>query len=232
VPLYLQVTGHSATDAGIRLLTSPVGLSVSSIGSGYIMKRTGRYVTLGITLVLAVVAGVAILSTLNEATPAWVTSVALLFIGGGHGGMLTVSLLACIAAVDHQYQAVITSATCESSPPEFLTTSNLNTRLDLARSLGATIGITIGSAVYQNILKERLWERFGDEPGAAERIGRIRDDLDELKHLPPGWQEGVMSSFMEAFRGVWLTMLGLSILALICISLMRQHVLHNSLDRK
>jgi hypothetical protein len=93
------------------------------------------------------------------------------------------------------------------------------------------VGITIGSAVYQNILKARLWDRFGREPGAAEEIRRIRDDLDELKHLPPGWDEGVISSFVEAFKGVWFTMLGLSIAALICVSLMRQHVLHDNLAR-
>jgi hypothetical protein len=86
--------------------------------------------------------------------------------------------------------------------------------------------------VYQNLLKARLWDRFGDYPNAAEIIGRIRDDLGELKHLPPGWEDGVLDSFMEAFRGVWLTMLGLVILALICVSLMKQHVLHATLARR
>ena len=70
--------------------------------------------------------------------------------------------------------------------------------------------MTIASTVYQNILKARLWERFGDRPDAADVIGRIRDDLGEIAHLPPGWYEGVLRSFMEAFRGVWFSMLGLA----------------------
>ena len=98
--------------------------------------------------------------------------------------------------------------------------------------MGATIGVTIGSAVYQNILKTRLWERFGDEPGAAEQIRRIRDDLKELQHLPEGWRPGVMASFMEAFHGVWYTMLGLCVLALVCVAMMKQHTLHHTIDRK
>ena len=40
-------------------------------------------------------------------------------------------------------------------------------------------------------------------------IQRVRDDLDEIRKLPPGWYEGVLESFMEAFRGVWFTLLGL-----------------------
>ena len=103
---------------------------------------------------------------------------------------------------------------------------------DLARSLGGTIGITVGSAVYQNVLKARLWDHFGDLPNAAEEIGRIRDDLSELLHLPDGWYDGVIESFMDAFRGVWLTTLGLSIAGLICVSLMRHYTLHATLDRR
>lgn len=127
--------------------------------------------------------------------------------------MLTVTLLACLAAVDHSHQATVTSATYAF------------------RSVGGTVGITIASTIYQNVLKTQLWERFGGLPGAADEIHRIRDDLDELKHLPGGWYVGVVASFMEAFRSVWFTMLGLSIVGLICVSLMKQHKLHSTLSR-
>ena len=41
-------------------------------------------------------------------------------------------------------------------------------------------------------------------------IRRVRDDIDEIQRLPDGWYEGVLASFMEAFRGVWFTLLGLA----------------------
>lgn len=94
------------------------------------------------------------------------------------------------------------------------------------------MGVTVGSAIYQNILKARLWDRFGDEPGGADEIKHIRDSLDRLKHLPEGWHDGVIDSFMEAFRGVWLTMLALAIGGLICVSMIKQHTLHSTLDRR
>ncbi|CRK03143.1 hypothetical protein BN1708_009613 [Verticillium longisporum] len=214
VPLYLQVIGLSATDAGLRLLPSPLGISVFSLGCGYLMKKTGRYLLLGTAVLTLLTIAVAVLCSFDEKTPTWTGGLVFFMAGGGYGGMLTITLLACIAAVDHSQQAVITSATY------------------LARSCGGTIGVTVGSAVYQNILKTNLWARFSDYPHAAEIIARIRDDLDELHRLPPGWKQGVVESFMGAFRGVWLTMLGLSILALICISLMRQHTLHATLERR
>lgn len=89
----------------------------------------------------------------------------------------------------------------------------------------------MASAVYQNTLKERLWDRFGDAPGASELIPRILDGLEGLKNLPEGWWNGVIASFMEAFRGVWLMTLCWAILAAISVSFMIQHKLHSRLDR-
>ncbi|KAI8633204.1 major facilitator superfamily transporter [Xylariaceae sp. FL1651] len=213
IPLYLQTHGVSAAGAGLVLLFSPLGICISSVGSGYIMKKTGRYVGLGIMAVSLQLAAVVILNTLRQDSPIWPLRVAFFLFGSGQGGMLTITLLACLAAIDHTHQATITSATYAF------------------RSVGSAVGVTVGSAIYQNVLKTQLWERFGDLPNAAEEIRRIRDDIDELNHLPEGWYEGVSASFMEAFRGVWFAMLGIAIMAVISVSLMKQHKLYSTLTR-
>ncbi|KAI0600484.1 major facilitator superfamily domain-containing protein [Biscogniauxia sp. FL1348] len=212
-PIYLQTRGDSATDAGLVILFAPIGICVCSVGSGLIMKKTGRYVGLGIFSVVLVLVSMVILTTLSENSPRWPLMITFLLLGSGHGAMLTITLVACLATVDHSHQATITSATYAF------------------RSVGSTVGITIASAIYQNVLKSQLWERFGDQPGAAEEIGRIRDDIDELNHLPEGWHDGVMASFMEAFRSVWFTTVALALVALISVSLMKQHKLHSTLSR-
>lgn len=213
VPIYLQSRGYSATSSGLVILFAPIGICICSVGSGLIMKKTGRYLALGILAVTLQLLCVIILTTLNENSPKWPLMIAFLLLGSGQGAMLTVTLLACLAAVDHSHQATVTSATYAF------------------RSVGGTVGITIASAIYQNVLKEQLWSRFGEMPGAADEIHRIRDDLDELKHLPEGWYDGVIASYMEAFRSVWFAMLGLIILGLISVSLMKQHKLHSTLSR-
>ncbi|ERS99322.1 MFS multidrug transporter [Sporothrix schenckii 1099-18] len=215
VPLYLQVRGYSAAEAGVRLLSSPLAVSFTSVGSGLVMKSTGRYVRLGVAALVIFVSGYALavvgLSSIDSAPVFPFAS--LFFIGGGFGAMLTITLLACIASVAQSRQAVITSATYAF------------------RSVGGTLGLTLASAVYQNILRKELWARFGHLPGAAEEIARIRDDLGELQHLPPGWHDGVIASFMDAFRGVWLMGLGLGGIGLVAMALMKQHTLHSTLSR-
>lgn len=214
IPLYMQVLGYNTAEVGLRLIGASIGTGISSFSSGYAMKRTGKYLGLGIFVLLLNVAGLAVTCTLGRESNGWTPMTGLFLVGLGYGAMLTITMVACVAAVDHSQQAVVTSATYAF------------------RSIGSTLGITIASAIYQNELRSRLWRRFGDLPGAAEEIARIRDDLGELKRLPDGWRDGVIASFMEAFSGVWYMALGLGVLSLVCISLMRQHKLHDTLTRK
>jgi len=177
------------------------------------MRKTGTYKLLLMISMAVFVTSDGLFGTMKLDTSKWLPALYLFILGTGFGGMLTTTLIALIAAVDHKHQAVITSA------------------LYAFRSTGSTLGITICSAVYQNILRRELFARFGDEPGAREQIQRIRDSLEELDHLPPGWKPGVLDSLMDALRGVFLTGLAMSILAFISAAFIRQHVLHTNLER-
>lgn len=214
-PIYFRaVHSLSTTAAGVRLIPQSVGASVGSLSAGLIMNRTGKYRLLGMLTLVVFVLGTGLMCLLDLHTGTWLASTALFLIGLGYGSMLTVTLLAVIAAVAHEHQAVITSATYAF------------------RSTGSTIGITIASAAYQNLLKTRLYDRFGGQEGADDEIARIRDRFDELERLPPGWKEGVLLSYVEALRGVWVAAVGVAVLGLVAGSFIRQHLLHNNLARK
>ncbi|KAI0099798.1 major facilitator superfamily domain-containing protein [Nemania sp. FL0031] len=214
VPLYLQVRGDSATAAGLKILPVSFGTSAGALGTGYLMKRTGKYVGLVISCILALTFGIGMFTFQNENTPAILTSIAFVIVGGGYTAVFGITQVACLAAVDHTQQAVVTSCTY------------------LARSLGSTIGITLASVLYQGTLRAALWGRFGADPNAAGKIQRILDDLSELGNLPDEWVEGVIQSFMGAFLNVWLMMLIWAVVALICILPIKQHQLHVTLERK
>ena len=214
LPLYFQVQGFSATGAGVRLIPQAIGTSFGSLGSGFVMRASGRYRSLNLAAVSLQVAAGALICTLDISTPAWLPFIYFLLLGLAYGSMLTITLVALISAVDHQHHAVVTSASYAF------------------RSTGSTIGITVASAVFQNTLKSGLWSRFGGRKHAAELIARLRDSLDEIWKLPGDWQPGVLDAYMNSLRAVFLTLLGLTVLGALASLAMREHKLHNNLARR
>ncbi|KAF2755758.1 MFS multidrug transporter [Pseudovirgaria hyperparasitica] len=215
VPIYFQVNGMSATRAGARLVPQAFGTAIGGMLAGYGMRITGRYYALMMSSEASrLMALILIAVTLVPGSPMWPPFIYLFITGTSYTVMLVITLLALIAAVDHEHQAVITSASYA------------------CRATGSTIGITIASAVFQNILKSELWRTFGDQPGAADEIGRIRDSVDEIKSLPIGWYPGVLDSYVTAFRSVWWTCAGLAVLGMVSSAFMREHKLHATLERK
>jgi MFS family permease len=213
-PIYFQVEGLSPTEAGVRLIPQSVGTALGSIATGLLMRWTGRYYGLNIGIQVIFIAACLIISTFTLDTPAWEPYLAFLMSGTGYSGMLTTTLLALISAVDHEHQAVITSASYAF------------------RSTGSVIGITIASAVFQNVLKMKLWATLGGRQGAADIIGRLRDSLDEIGKLPLELRVEVRGAYMDALRGVFLTTLGLSVMGALVSLAMREHKLHSNLERR
>ena len=216
VPIYFQaIQGFSTTQVGARLIPTSVGAAVGSMSSGILMRATGRYYWLNATAQFGMVVATGLIATLfHRDLPVWPPFLILLLHGSAYGAMLTVTLLALLAAVGHEHQAVITSASYAF------------------RSTGSTIGITIASAVFQNILKTGLWARFGDYPDAENIIQKIRDDVDEVNKLGPKWRTEVVSVYEEALNGVWIVVLILAVTGALISLGMKEHVLHKKLDRK
>ncbi|KAL8699204.1 MAG: hypothetical protein Q9201_006132 [Fulgogasparrea decipioides] len=210
-PIYFQVKGLSTTAAGARLIPSSVGVGFGSVGSGLIMRWTGRYYYLSICSQIIFLVSLAMYATMQLDPPSWEPFVAFLLSGIGYSGMLTITLLALIAAVAHIHQAVITSASYAF------------------RSTGSTIGISIASAVFQNILNLRLQSRF---PHSHDLIDKLRDSLDEIQNLEPGPKGRAMACYMEALRGVFIATLGIGVLGAVVSLFMREHTLHSNLARK
>ncbi|KAI0198246.1 major facilitator superfamily domain-containing protein [Astrocystis sublimbata] len=91
IPLYLQVRGDSATTAGLKILPVSLGTSAGALVTGYLMKKTGRYVGLVISSVLAMTFGIAMFTFQDENSSGWLTSVAFLIVGGGYTAQAVVT---------------------------------------------------------------------------------------------------------------------------------------------
>ncbi len=179
------------------------------------MRATGKYRWLNLFMqAIMITASSLILATFNTTVEDVPPFIYLFMDGFAYGSMLTITLISLIAAVDHKYQAVITSASYAF------------------RSTGSSIGITIASAVFQNLLTMSLYRRFGDEPGAADQIRRIRENVNEVKHLPPTWHDGAIAAYVDALRGVWTVVLGFALAGAFVSLFIREQTLHKTLERK
>jgi EmrB/QacA subfamily drug resistance transporter len=111
IPLYLQiVVGLSPTASGFAMLPMVLGLMVSSIGSGQLISRTGKYrwlPTIGIALVAA---GYALLTTLRVDSSVWLLSAIMVLVGLGLGMVQQALTLATQSAVEPRDMGVATSA--------------------------------------------------------------------------------------------------------------------------
>ena len=72
LPLYLQeVQGASPTVSGLQMMPMMLGLLLTSIGSGQIISRTGRYKVFPIVGCAVFTVGLYLLSLMDRARPAF-----------------------------------------------------------------------------------------------------------------------------------------------------------------
>ena len=214
-PIFFQIQGRSAKEAGLLLIPTSVGAALGGIASGMMIRASGRYYLLNIVVQILFLLPLGLATRFDLHTPVVLPIVYFFFTGLAYAGKLTVTVTALIAAVQQKHQAVITSASYA------------------CRGTGSAIGIAVCSLVFQNILKRRLWEEFGREDEAASIIGRLRDNLREIKYLPNnGWMLDAEDAYMDALRGVFWTIFGLGALGTVASLFMREHTLHKSLARR
>ena len=143
MPVYLQVVkGISPSQAGMALTPMMGGLLVTSIVSGQIISRTGRYRIFPILGTAAMAAGLWLLSTLGSESAISTASVFMLVLGLGLGMVMPVLVLAVQNAVDYRDLGVATSGAT------------------LFRSVGGSLGVSLFGAIFAAGLTSELAERF------------------------------------------------------------------------
>ena len=163
-PLFFQVTiGMSAAASGRVLAPIVVGLIIGNVLSGQLVARTGGYyraqAVVGTAILLA---GLYLLSSMNEnASPTW--AMGCVFVAGvGVGGTLSTFRLAVQNSVPFRLVGGATSA------------------LQFCRLLSGTIGLAVLGVVLSRSLSARLDETLPESVKAALPPGH----LDAIKNDP------------------------------------------------
>jgi MFS family permease len=143
LPLYLQIVkGHSPTESGLLLTPMMAGVLVTSIASGNLISRTGRYRPFPIAGTAIAAVAIFLLSRLAVSTPIWLGALYMLVLGLGLGMVMQVLVLAAQNAVPYEMLGVATSGAT------------------LFRQIGGAIGVSIFGAIFANRLSAELAARL------------------------------------------------------------------------
>ncbi|MDL9947234.1 MDR family MFS transporter [Gordonia sp. ABSL11-1] len=187
LPLFLQsVQGATATSSGLRMIPMMVGLLITSIGSGQIISRTGRYKIFPIVGCGIFTVALYLLSTMDRTTSEVMTSVYLFVLGVGLGMVMQVLVLAVQNAVEYRDLGTGTSGA----------------------TFFRTIGSSVGVAAFGAVFNTRLDTLLTSEPPAGA-VGRCSAEVLEASTLslpscPPNVQDWFLDGFTDAFHVVFL----------------------------
>jgi MFS family permease len=152
LPLYLQVVKNSTpSEAGMQLLPMMCGLMLTSIVSGRLISKIGKYRVFPIVGTLLACVAMGLLATLNNDTSVWLLYMYICLLGMGLGMVMQVLILAVQNSVDFKYMGVATSGAT------------------LFRSIGGSIGVAAFGALFTNQLHTKLADTFRTMPSCRIR---------------------------------------------------------------
>ena len=139
VPLYLQVVkGSSPSHAGMQMLPMMGGILFTSILSGFLISKIGKYRIFPIVGTSFIAIAMALFSTLGTHTANLAFYAFMGLLGMGLGLVMQVLVLAVQNAVDYKHMGVATSGAT------------------LFRSIGGCVGVATFGAIFSNGLRGRL----------------------------------------------------------------------------
>ncbi|MCF2528159.1 DHA2 family efflux MFS transporter permease subunit [Yinghuangia sp. KLBMP8922] len=213
LPLFMQVVnGASATESGLRLLPMMLGLLVSSIGSGQLITRRGRYKIFPILGTAVMAVGMFLLSRMDEYTTTAASSLYMLVFGLGLGLVMQVIVLAVQNSVDYKDLGVATSGA----------------------TFFRSIGGSFGAAIFGSIFNAQLTENLKD---AAEQGLQLPPGVDpkaaasspaELDKLPPETHQGFIHAYAESLQTVFLIAAAIIVVAFLLSFLLKEIPLRKS----
>ena len=193
LPLYLQVVKHSTpSEAGMQLLPMMCGITVSSIISGRLISRMGRYRIFPIVGTLLASVAMVLLGTLNNQTPVGYLYIYIGLLGLGLGMVMQVLILAVQNTVHFKHIGVATSGAT------------------LFRSIGGSIGVAAFGAMFTNGLHARLAATLPQGAVLPHSMGP-----QSVQQLPAAVRDIYLQAFGSALHGVYATAACVIVLAFV-----------------
>jgi len=196
LPLFLQVViGVTATSSGLLVLPLMVGILITSITSGRLITRTGRYKRYPLAGTALTALGLYLLSLMGPDTPMSQASASMLVLGLGLGLVMQVLVIAVQNAVNHSDLGVATSSA------------------SFFRSLGASFGIALFGAILTSRLASELASVL--PPGSSLGAQMLTGSPAVIAQLPAAVREPLVTALSHAITSVFAAAIPFAILGFV-----------------
>jgi EmrB/QacA subfamily drug resistance transporter len=181
LPLFLQIVRErGATSSGLQLTPMMVGLLITSIGSGQLISRFGRYRPFPIVGTAVMTIGLALLTRLDVHSTIAQVSLYVIVVGLGLGMVMQVLVLAVQNDVQPRYMGVATSGAI------------------MFRQIGGSVGIALFGAIFANRLHANLAKTL--PPGVH---GPHTPTPKNVRQLPPHVHDLYVRAFSASLHPVF-----------------------------
>jgi fucose permease len=197
---YFQLSlGKTPTVAGLMSLPMIFGLLVSSTVSGQLISRTGKWKNQLILGGAFMIAGFALLATIDRGTSVFLLSVYMFVLGAGVGMLMQNLVLVAQNDVAAQDLGATTSA------------------LSFFRSLGGSVGVSVLGAILANRVTSEITSHLGPLPG-----GSSSSAVPDLTTLPEPVREVIRDAYGVATSEIFLYALPFAVLAVLVVFFIKQ----------
>ena len=183
LPTFMQfVDGVSATESGLRTLPMVAGMLITSIGSGNIVGRTGRYKIFPVAGTAIMAVAFLLLSGMDATTPTWQQSSYLFALGTGIGLCMQVLVLVVQNTSSFSDLGVATSG------------------VTFFRTIGSALGAAIFGSLFANFLTSNLGQALVTSGAPAESA----ESPKALHALPPEVAAPIVGAYADSLGNVFL----------------------------
>ena len=183
LPTYMQfVDGVSATTSGLRTLPMVAGMLSTSMGSGILVGRTGRYKIFPVAGTAVMALAFLLMSRMNPSTSALLQSLYLFILGAGIGLCMQVLILIVQNTSSFEDLGVATSGV----------------------TFFRTIGSSFGAAIFGSLFTNFLHSRIGPAIAASGASPAAASSPEALHRLPHAAAAPIVSAYAASLTQVFL----------------------------
>jgi predicted MFS family arabinose efflux permease len=205
IPMYLQVVdGMSPTESGLALLPMVVGIFSTSISSGQLMSRTGRYKIFPVMASVVIAVALFLLSRLDPSSPYWQAAIAMYVMGAGLGLQMQILVTVVQNAVDRRHMGSATSS------------------VTFFRQMGGSFGTAVFGAIISSQVAVHLAQLL---PGVPVGQAPNTSDVTAIRALPPQVREPVVEAFALSMHDAFLAAIPVVLVSLVVALLIKERPL-------